>query len=145
MAKKDTSKRKPYTQEELKLIREAPMRNLKDLAFSMKRSYASVRRKKWQMDNMEKDRERKREHRRRMHSQTDANAKNKNTVWSKWEENYIMTSKESDMVIAEKLQRTVGAVQIKRNRLKKEKNEAKRRKQKRAEKIRRDYEQSPIL
>lgn len=145
MAKKDTSKRKPYTQEELKLIREAPMRNLKDLAFSMKRSYASVRRKKWQMDNMEKDRERKREHRRRMHSQTDANAKNKNTVWSKWEENYIMTSKESDMVIAEKLQRTVGAVQIKRNRLKKEKNEAKRRKQKRTEKIRRDYEQSPIL
>lgn len=145
MAKKDTSKRKPYTQEELKLIREAPMRNLKDLAFSMKRSYASVRRKKWQMDNMEKDRERKREHRRRMHFQTDANAKNKNTVWSKWEENYIMTSKESDMIIAEKLQRTVGAVQIKRNRLKKEKNEAKRRKQKRTEKIRRDYEQSPIL
>lgn len=117
MAKKAIGIRKPFTEEELQYIKETPIRNLKDLAFMMGRSYDSVRRKKWRLDNIERDRASKNRYREKEYNSLKEEAKNTHIVWAKWEEELILKSKETDKELAKRLQRTVGSIQTKRTRL----------------------------
>lgn len=119
MARKKKNIRIPFTEEELQMIREAPLTKLKDLAFVMGREFDSLRRKKWAMENKERDLKAKLEYKKRL--QEELPAKHRNTRWSVKEEDLIMNSDLSDIEIAKQLGRTVGSVQVKRNRLIKDK------------------------
>lgn len=117
MAKKAVGTGKPFTEEEIKYILETPIKNLKDLAFMMGRSYDSVRRKKWKMENADRDRASKNQYRRREYNESIADAKNSHIVWTRWEEELILKSKSTDKELSVQLKRTVGSIQAKRNRL----------------------------
>lgn len=125
MAKKAIGLRQPFTEEEIKYIYEAPIRNLKDLAFMMGRSYDSVRRKKWELEHKERDRASKNKYRERENAASAAEAKNSHIVWAKWEEDLILKSKETDKALSIQLKRTIGSIQAKRNRLLKKKKKGK--------------------
>jgi hypothetical protein len=117
----------PFTEEELKMIQEAGSKSLRDIAFLLNRSLDSVRRKKWMLENPERDREKKKEYRRKLQEETLEVAKYNNSRWSKAEEEEVLNSKLPDPVLAKRLGRTISAIQVKRLRLLEEKN-ARRRK-----------------
>lgn len=117
MAKKAVGSRKPFTEEEIKYILETPIRNLKDLAFVMGRSYDSLRRKKWKMEHADQDRASKNKYRRQEYNASVADAKNSHIVWARWEEDLILKSKDTDKELSIKLKRTIGSIQAKRSRL----------------------------
>jgi hypothetical protein len=119
MARKKKNIRVPFTEEELQMIREAPLTKLKDLAFVMGREFDSLRRKKWAMENKDRDLRAKLDYKKRLLEELPA--KQKNTRWSVKEEDLIMNSDLTDVEIAKQLGRTVGSVQTKRNRLIKDK------------------------
>lgn len=116
----------PFTDEELEMIREASPQSLRDVAFLMKRSIDSIRRKKWMLENPERDREKKREYRRKLQKETLETAKYNNSRWSKAEEEEVLKSTLPDPELAKKLGRTISAVQVKRLRLLENKNARKR-------------------
>lgn len=125
MAKKSKSKNIPYTQEELEFIKNSSLKNLKDVAFIIKRSYSSVRRKKWAMDNKDRDVEAKKRYRKdttkKLQEENGGKAYN---YWSNSEIDLIMHSRMTDLELARRLKRTVGAIQSKRYYLEKTKSKA---------------------
>lgn len=117
MAKKKKQERIPFTKEQVERIRNAKSSNeLKDLAFMFDRSYDSVRRKKWKLENPKQDLETRYEYKAKVQAEL-ANNKCLNNRWSKVEEELILTSDSTDIELARLLNRTVGAVQVKRVRL----------------------------
>lgn len=135
MAKQNEVNRKPYTKAEIKKIKETSFVRLKDLAFAMNRSYASLRRKKWRLENLEKDREIQNNHKKKINKELREKS-DRYLIWSKAEEEFILTSTLPDVEIARTLKRTVGSVQTKRNRLLKgTKNESKKGKSRTAEQV----------
>lgn len=134
MAKKKKGQRVPFTEEEIKYIMETPLRNLKDLAFMMRRNYDSLRRKKWALENKERDIAAKKDYKKKVANAIN-DGKRMYDYWSQYEKDLIVTSKLSDLELAKELNRSVGAIQVKRNRLLKEKKNGRR-----SKKIRRDDE-----
>lgn len=134
MAKKKKGQRIPFTEEEIKYIMETPLRNLKDLAFMMRRNYDSLRRKKWALENKERDIAAKKNYKKKVANAIN-DGKRMYDYWSQYEKDLIVTSKLSDLELAKELNRSVGAIQVKRNRLLKEKKNGRR-----SKKIRRDDE-----
>lgn len=132
MAKKKKGQRIPFTEEEIKYIMETPLKNLKDLAFMMRRDYDSLRRKKWALENKERDIAAKKNYKKKVANAIN-NGKRMYDYWSQYEKDLIVTSKLSDLELAKELNRSVGAIQVKRNRLLKEKKNGRR-----SKKIRRD-------
>lgn len=115
MAKKEINQRIPFTQDELELILNTPTTHLKDLAITLKRSYDSVRRKRWALENKERDIKSKLAYKKNMKKIIET--KNKNQRWSKEEIQILLTSTITDIEIAKMLGRSIGAVQVKRLRL----------------------------
>ena len=107
----------PFTEEEIELIMETGYKNLKDVAYLLKRSDDSVRRKKWMLENTERDRENKKQYRKKLQEKTLATATSNNSRWSKAEEQEVLKSNLTDVELAKKLGRTLSAIQIKRMRL----------------------------
>lgn len=107
----------PFTEEEIELIMETGYKNLKDVAYLLKRSVDSVRRKKWMLENTERDRENKKQYRKKLQEKTLATATSNNSRWSKAEEQEVLKSNLTDVELAKKLGRTLSAIQIKRMRL----------------------------
>lgn len=107
----------PFTEEEIELIMETGYKNLKDVAYLLKRSVDSVRRKKWMLENTERDRENKKQYRKKLQEKTLATATSNNSRWSKAEEQEVLKSNLTDIELAKKLGRTLSAIQIKRMRL----------------------------
>lgn len=124
--KKNKNQNKKFTKAELKMIKEAPLSSMKDIAFMLERTEASVRRKKWMLENPEKDRTRKLEYRRKLQAETLVKADANNSRWTKGEEEELLTSDLTDMELAKKLGRTLAAVQVKRLRLQREAKKKKR-------------------
>lgn len=117
MARKKKTDRIPFTEDEVRQIQESPIQNLRDLAFVMNRSYESVRNKKWRLDHPERTREIDRKYKRQLHDRTTDGGKRNYLYWTKEEIDLILTSKESDLVLAEKLGRSLNCIQTKRHRL----------------------------
>lgn len=124
--KKNKNQNKKFTKAELKMIKDAPLSSMKDIAFMLERTEASVRRKKWMLENPEKDRTRKLEYRRKLQAETLIKADANNSRWTKAEEEELLTSDLTDMELAKKLGRTLAAVQVKRLRLQREAKKKKR-------------------
>ena len=124
--KKNKNQNKQFTKAELKMIKDAPLSSMKDIAFMLERTEASVRRKKWMLENPEKDRTRKLEYRRKLQAETLIKADANNSRWTKAEEEELLTSDLTDMELAKKLGRTLAAVQVKRLRLQREAKKKKR-------------------
>lgn len=120
MAKKKPNERIPYTSDEIEFIKKTPLINLKDLAFSMNRSYSSVRRKKWALENKEQDVASKKRYIRRQYEEI-TGGKRKYDFWSQREIILIMESTMTDSELAMELGRSVQSIQIKRHRLIQEK------------------------
>ena len=119
MAKKKPKERIPYTPEELEFIRTTPLVNLKDLAFSMNRSYSSVRRKKWAMEHKEQDVAAKKRYIRKQYEEL-TGGKRGYDFWKPREIILIMESTMTDTELAIELGRSVQSIQIKRHRIMKE-------------------------
>lgn len=119
MAKKK-KKAKPFTKKEMSLIKDTPAKNIKDLAFALGKNYESVRRAKWRMENIAKDRKIKLDYQKKLRETAQLTAINKCTRWTKQEEEYLLSSDDTDTEIAKALGRTLSSVQIKRARLEKE-------------------------
>ena len=137
MARKKVNTKIPFTEEEIQYIIDTPALKLKDLAFMLKRSYDSVRRKKWALENKHRNTQAKLEYKKRLQEEINGGNKDYN-IWTKSEEELILTSKLTDRELAHKLKRTVGSIQVKRNRLLKEQENAKRN----STKVRKDDQQS---
>ena len=120
MAKKKPNERVPYTADEIEFIKKTPLINLKDLAFSMNRSYSSVRRKKWALENKEQDVASKKRYLRKQYEEI-TGGKRKYDFWSQREIILIMESTMTDSELAMELGRSVQSIQIKRHRLMQEK------------------------
>lgn len=120
MAKKKKNAAKNYTEEEIQYIIETPMLKLKDLAFILNRSYDSVRRKKWSLENKYRENQSKLAYKKRIKEEINGGVRDY-SIWTKSEEELIMTSKLSDTELARQMNRTPGSIQVKRNRLLKEK------------------------
>lgn len=120
MAKKKPNERIPYTADEIDFIKKTPLINLKDLAFSMNRSYSSVRRKKWALENKEQDVASKKRYLRKQYEEI-TGGKRKYDFWSQREIILIMESTMTDSELAIELGRSVQSIQIKRHRLMQEK------------------------
>ena len=123
--KRNDKQRKEFTSAELKLIQETPLANIKDLAFMLNRSVASIRRKKWMLENPDRDRDKKKMYRRKVQEETLRNASSNNSRWTKAEEEEILKSKLTDMELAKKLGRTISAIQVKRMRMLRDKKRKK--------------------
>ena len=108
--------RVPYSKEEIKLITENKGLRLRDIANMIGRDYDSVRRKKWQLENMGRDMEIKYRYKKKIQAEL-SNGERPYMIWSPAEEEEIMTTKLTDKELAIKLGRTVGSIQVKRNRL----------------------------
>lgn len=121
MARKKNKERIPYTESEIEYIKSTPLKNLKDLAFSMNRSYSSVRRKKWALENKERDLQKKKEYAQKQHVALTGGERTYG-FWSKQEITLILTSKLTDQELAKLLQRSIKSIQMKRHRVLKEKN-----------------------
>lgn len=117
MARKKKTDRIPFTEDEVRQIQESPIQNLRDLAFVMNRSYESVRNKKWRLDHPERAREIDKRYKRQLYNRTTDGGKRNYLYWTKEEIDLILTSKESDLVLAEKLGRSLNCIQTKRYRL----------------------------
>lgn len=113
-------KKAVFTKKEIAMIKSTPTKNLKDLAFAIGKNYDSVRRLKWRMENTEKDRDTKVKYQKKLRESTKLGAINKNTRWTKQEEEYLMSSEDNDVEIAKALGRTLSSVQIKRFRMNEE-------------------------
>lgn len=125
MAQKKKNSKIPYTEKELQLIKETPIVKLKDLAFLLGRKESSVRRKKWAMENKERDVKAKLEYKKKINEEL-TNGERKYNYWSKMEEDFLMESKLTDIEIAKHLKRSLGSIQVKRARLLRDKNRRKR-------------------
>lgn len=136
MARKKKKERIPFTEDEIKFILETPLQNLKDLAFMMKRSYDSVRRKKWALENKARDKRSKKAYRTKIQYAI-KEGKRDYGYWSKMEEELILTSKLPDFELAQQLNRSVSSIQVKRVRLLKEKENGRH-----SKKVRRNNKQS---
>lgn len=123
--KRNDKQRKEFTSAELKLIQETPLANIKDLAFMLNRSVAAIRRKKWMLENPDRDRDKKKMYRRKVQEETLRNASSNNSRWTKTEEEEILKSKLTDMELAKKLGRTISAIQVKRMRMLRDKKRKK--------------------
>lgn len=123
--KRNDKQRKEFTSAELKLIQETPLANIKDLAFMLNRSVAAIRRKKWMLENPDRDRDKKKMYRRKVQEETLRNASSNNSRWTKAEEEEILKSKLTDMELAKKLGRTISAIQVKRMRMLRDKKRKK--------------------
>ena len=99
MAKKKKGQRVPFTEEEIKYIMETPLRNLKDLAFMMRRNYDSLRRKKWALENKERDIAAKKDYKKKVANAIN-DGKRMYDYWSQYEKDLIVTSKLSDLELA---------------------------------------------
>lgn len=108
--------RVPYSKEEIKLITENKGLKLRDIANMIGREYDSVRRKKWQLDNMGRDMEIKYRYKKKVQEEL-SNGERQYMIWSPAEEEEIMTTTLTDKELAIKLGRTVGSIQVKRNRM----------------------------
>lgn len=108
--------RVPYSKEEIKLITENSGLKLRDIANIIGRDYDSVRRKKWQLENTGRDAEIKYQYKKRVQAEL-STGEHPYMIWSPAEEEEIMTSKLTDKELAIKMGRTVGSIQVKRNRL----------------------------
>lgn len=115
--KKDT--RIPFTPEELQYIKDTPALKLKDLAFMLKRSYDSVRRKKWAMENHHRDVQTKLNCKKK--TDEEIGVKDDYNIWTKAEEDLVLNSKLTDRELAIQMKRSIGSIQSKRYRLLKEK------------------------
>lgn len=115
--KKEGRRGGPYSEEEKQRIMETPTSGLKELSVELKRSYDSVRRKKWQMENKEQDSEYKIRYNRKRNSYTTEEARYKNTRWTKKEEKLLLQSEKTDIDIAREIGRTLASVTVKRCRL----------------------------
>lgn len=115
--KKEGRRGGPYSEEEKQRIMETPTSGLKELSVELKRSYDSVRRKKWQMENKEQDSEYKIRYNRKRNSYTTEGARYKNTRWTKNEEKLLLQSEKTDIDIAREIGRTLASVTVKRCRL----------------------------
>ena len=115
--KKEGRRGGPYSEEEKQRIMETPTSGLKELSVELKRSYDSVRRKKWQMENKEQDSEYKIRYNRKRNSYTIEEARYKNTRWTKNEEKLLLQSEKTDIDIAREIGRTLASVTVKRCRL----------------------------
>lgn len=115
--KKDT--RIPFTPEELQYIKDTPALKLKDLAFMLKRSYDSVRRKKWALENPYRDVQTKLECKKKTNEEI--GVKNDYNIWTKVEEDLVLHSRLTDRELAIQMKRSIGSIQSKRYRLLKEK------------------------
>lgn len=120
MAKKKPKERIPFTPEELEFIRTTPLVNLKDLAFSMNRSYSSVRRKKWAMEHKEQDVAAKKRYLKKQYEEL-TGGKRGYGFWSPREVLIIMHSTMTDAELAIELGRSVQSIQMKRHRIMQEK------------------------
>lgn len=116
MAKKKPKDRIPYTPEEIEFIKSTPLIHLKDLAFSMNRSYSSVRRKKWALEHKEQDVAAKKRYLKRQYEAL-TGGKRKYDYWTPREIILIMESVMTDTELAIELGRSVQSIQIKRHRL----------------------------
>ena len=123
--KRNDKQRKEFTSAALNLIQEAPLANIKDLAFMLNRSVAAIRRKKWMLENPDRDRDKKKMYRRKVQEETLRNASSNNSRWTKAEEEEILKSKLTDMELAKKLGRTISAIQVKRMRMLRDKKRKK--------------------
>lgn len=108
--------RVPYSKEEIKLITENSGLKLRDIANIIGRDYDSVRRKKWRIENMGRDAEIKYRYRKKLQEEM-STGERPYMIWSPAEEEEIMTTKLTDKELAIKMGRTVGSIQVKRNRL----------------------------
>jgi hypothetical protein len=118
--KKGKDQNKRFTKAELNMIKEAPLSSMKDIAFMLNRTEASVRRKKWMLENPEKDKNKKLEYRRKLQAETLVKADANNSRWTKAEEEELLNSTLPDTELAIKLGRTLSAIQVKRLRLQQE-------------------------
>lgn len=114
---------KAYTLKELKLILETPDKNMKDLAFLLNRTTDALRRKKWALLHSERDKVAKLLYKKKQLKDSKKNAGYDNTRWSVAEEKEVLESKLTDKELAVKLGRTIAAVQMKRLRLLRQKEE----------------------
>ena len=110
-------KGRAYTQEEMDLIMLTPKKALPALAEKLGRNAESVRRKRWQLDNVEADRLTRRRYVRRAQEEGKDFATYANSRWTKEEEDLILTSELTDRELAKELQRTVYSIATKRLRL----------------------------
>lgn len=116
MAVKKATDRIPFTEEEKKLILKSNYRELKALALAMGRSHDSLRKCKWRMENRERDNQKKNEAQRKRRAEcVGFNTRN---VWTKHEEEFIMTSDLPDSEIAKQLGRTPSSIACKRQYMK---------------------------
>lgn len=113
--------RVPYSKEEIELITENKGLNLRDIANMIGRDYDSVRRKKWRIENMGRDAEARYKYKKKLQAEF-STGERPYMIWSPAEEEEIMTTKLTDKELAIKLGRTVGSIQVKRNRLLKKGN-----------------------
>lgn len=125
MARKKDTDRVPFTPEEIELLKNPPTHEVKDLAFILNRSWSSIRRKRWALLNPEKDKEAGKNYRKKLKEKTNPDDPRQYLIWTKDEEDLILKSKLSDSVLAEKLQRSIGSIQVKRLRLLKKNTEKK--------------------
>lgn len=126
MARKKDTDRIPFTPEEIELLKNPPTHEVKDLAFILNRSWASVRRKRWALLNPEKDKQMAIDYRQKLKEKANPDDPRQYLIWTKDEEELILKSKLPDSVLAEKLQRSVGSIQTKRLRLLRKKKKKKR-------------------
>lgn len=110
-------KGRAYTQEEMDLIMLTPKKALPALAEKLGRNAESVRRKRWQLDNVEADRLTRRRYVRRAQEEGKDSATYANSRWTKEEEDLILTSELTDRELAKELKRTVYSIATKRLRL----------------------------
>lgn len=108
--------RVPYSKEEIELITENKGLSLRDIANMIGRDYDSVRRKKWRIENMGRDAEAKWKYRKKLQAERPTGER-PYMIWSPAEEEEIMTTTLTDKELAIKMGRTVGSIQVKRNRL----------------------------
>ena len=116
MARSKKKERVPFTEEEKKqLLKASSPTELRALALVMHRSYDSLRRKKWALENRERDIHAHNEYRKERNLMS--GKLHDYTIWSMAEEAYILNSDLPDVEIAKKLNRTISSVQNKRMRL----------------------------
>lgn len=115
MAKQKKGVRVPFTPEQLNILRTANASDMKRLADEWGRTYTSLRRKQYNLLHVEEDRIAKRKYKRKLKKKT----KNeyKHMTWTLAEEQEILTSKLTDVELANKLGRSVVSIWAKRSRL----------------------------
>ena len=127
MAKK---KRNDYTKHEMSFVKNVGYTD-KDVAIMLGRTEDAIRMKRYAMANPDKMTIKNREQKRKVRKkEAERLGGRRYDYWTKEEINLILKSKRTDAELSELLGRTINSIQKKRHRVQKEKEDAKRKKDK---------------